>query len=131
MGVGCAGNDLAAVILLLIFVTGLGIIGITSFSVTERTHTIGTRRALGARQVDIVRYFLTENWVTISTGLVLGLGLTVLLNYLLVTLVNGAILDWKLLVYGVFLMWAVGLSSALFPAWKGARTPPAIATRKV
>lgn len=122
---------LAAVILLLIFVTGLGIVGITSFSVTERTHTIGTRRALGARQFDIVRYFLTENWVIISTGLVLGLGLTVLLNYLLVTLVNGVVLDWKLLVYGVFLMWAVGLFSALFPAWKGARTPPAIATRNV
>lgn len=122
---------LAAVIALLIFVTALGIVGMTSFSVAERTHTIGTRRALGARQVDIVRYFLAENWIIISSGLVLGMGLTLLLNYLLVTLVNGAALNWMLLAYGAFLMWAVGLMSALFPAWKGARIPPAIATRNV
>jgi putative ABC transport system permease protein len=122
---------LGGVIVLLIFVTGLGIVGITSFSVTERTHTIGTRRALGARQFDILRYFLTENWVIISSGLVLGIGLTLLLNYLLVTFVNGAKLSPSLLVYGVILMWALGLVSALFPAWKGARIPPAIATRNV
>ncbi len=122
---------LGAVIALLVFVTSIGIVGMTSFSVTERTHTIGTRRALGARQFDIVRYFLAENWIIISSGLVLGLGLTLLLNYLLVTLVSGAALDWMLLVYGALLMWAVGLLSALFPAWKGARIPPAIATRNV
>jgi len=122
---------LGGVIVLLIFVTGLGIVGITSFSVTERTHTIGTRRALGARQFDILRYFLTENWVIISSGLVLGIGLTLSLNYLLVTFVNGAKLDLLFLAYGIVLMWAIGLVSALFPAWKGARIPPAIATRNV
>ena len=122
---------LRAVIALLLFVTALGMIGMTSFSVTERTHHIGTRRALGARKVDILRYFLTENWIITTIGVLVGTGLAYGLNYLLVSLVSGVKLDLLLLFYGVVLMWIVGQLSALLPAWKGARTSPAVATRNV
>jgi putative ABC transport system permease protein len=47
--------------LLLVLVTSLGIIGLTSFSVAQRTREIGTRRALGATRLAILRYFLVEN----------------------------------------------------------------------
>jgi len=67
---------LGAVIILLVFVTALGIVGMTSFPVTERTRQIGTRRAIGARRLDILRYFLTENWIITSLGVVLGVMLT-------------------------------------------------------
>jgi putative ABC transport system permease protein len=122
---------LGAVIFLLIFVTSLGIVGITSFSVTERMHHIGTRRALGARQLDILRYFLTENWVITSIGIAVGVVLTYGLNFALVTLVSGVKLDWVLVVYGVIFMWLVGLMAAFLPALRGARVSPAIATRNV
>ena len=124
-------NMLRAVIALLIFVTALGMIGMTSFSVTERTHHIGTRRALGARKVDILRYFLTENWIITTIGVLVGTGLAYGLNYLLVDLVSGVKLDWLLLFYGILLMWVVGQLSAFLPAWEGARTSPAVATRNV
>lgn len=122
---------LKAVIALLIFVTALGMIGLTSFSVTERIHHIGTRRALGARKLDIIRYFLTENWIITSLGILLGTVFAYGFNYLLVILVSGVKLDWQLLIYGILLMWMVGQFSALFPAWKGARISPAVATRSV
>jgi len=50
---------LTSVVALLLFVTALGIVGLTSFSVTQRTRQIGTRRALGASRTDIIRYFRT------------------------------------------------------------------------
>ncbi|MEJ2080366.1 MAG: ABC transporter permease [Acidobacteriota bacterium] len=122
---------LGAVIVLLIFVTCLGIVGMTSFSVTERLHHIGTRRALGARKFDILRYFLTENWLITTSGVIIGVALTYGLNYALVTMVDGAKLDWRLVAFGIAGMWIVGLSATLLPAWRGARVSPAIATRNV
>ena len=49
---------LTAVITVLTGVTGLGIVGLAWFSVTQRRKQIGTRRALGATRWDIVRYFM-------------------------------------------------------------------------
>ena len=47
----------------LLIITGLGITGLTAFQVTQKRKQIGTRRALGAKKSDIMRYFLTENSV--------------------------------------------------------------------
>ncbi len=122
---------LGAVIALLLFVTALGIVGITSFSVAERAHHIGTRRALGARRFDILRYFLTENWVITTIGLVVGLGVTYGLNYALVQYLDGVKLQTTLVLFAVLGMWLIGQAATLLPAWKGARTSPAVATRNV
>ena len=46
---------------LLLLVTASGIVGMTMLRVAQRRKQIGVRRALGARRVDIVRYFVTEN----------------------------------------------------------------------
>ncbi|HWN43058.1 MAG TPA: FtsX-like permease family protein, partial [Thermoanaerobaculia bacterium] len=122
---------LNAVMLLLVFVTALGIVGITSFSVAERQRQIGTRRALGATRADILRHFLLENWMITSIGAALGLGFAYALNFGLVNLVEGAKLDGWILVVGVALLWATGLAAALGPALRAARIAPAIATRNV
>ena len=122
---------LNAVMLLLVFVTALGIVGITSFSVAERQRQIGTRRALGATQADILRHFLLENWMITTIGAVLGLILAYALNFGLVNLVEGAKLDGWILAAGVGLLWATGLAAALGPALRAARIAPAIATRNV
>jgi putative ABC transport system permease protein len=122
---------LAAVIGLLLFVTALGIVGITSFSVTERTHHIGTRRALGARRADILRYFLTENWAITTIGLAVGLALTYGLNYALVQYLDSVKLQPRLVVFAILGMWLIGQAATFLPAWKGARTSPAVATRNV
>ncbi len=122
---------LGAVIVLLLFVTVLGMVGMTSFSVTERTRQIGTRRAIGARRLHILRYFLVENWIITSLAIVLGVLLTYSLNYVLMSKLNGIRLDWHLMLAGIAGMWLVGLTAALFPALRATRIPPAVATRTV
>jgi len=119
------------VVALLILVTGLGIVGVTSFLVTERTRQIGTRRALGARMGDILRYFLLENWMVTTLGILVGVGLAIGLNVALLTVIEGAKLGPATIVAGAILLWLIGLGSALVPALRAARTSPAVATRSV
>ena len=122
---------LSGVIALLILVTALGIVGLTSFSVTQRTRQIGVRRALGATRGAILRYFLTENWIITSLGIVVGVGLSYLLNYGLMQVASSVKLGWQLVALGSVSLWTVGLASALSPALRGTRVAPVVATRSV
>jgi putative ABC transport system permease protein len=124
-------GGMAAVIVLLIIVTGLGIVGVTSFAVTERRKQIGTRRALGATKPAILRYFLLENWIITNSGLLLGIALAYTLNYVLVTKAGGEKLDWRFVVAGVVLLWLQGLFATLAPATRATAVSPVIATRAV
>ena len=53
--------------------SALGIFGLATFNVNTRTRQIGTRRAVGARKRDIVSYFMAENWMVTTLGVVRGL----------------------------------------------------------
>ncbi|HEV2111957.1 MAG TPA: FtsX-like permease family protein [Gammaproteobacteria bacterium] len=116
---------------LILAITALGIVGLASFSVSQRTKQIGTRRALGARRVDIVRYFMTENWLITSIGVTLGSVLAVALNYWLVSLFQVSPISWYYIPVGVLCLWSLGLLAVLGPALRAAAIPPAIATRSV
>jgi putative ABC transport system permease protein len=122
---------MSAVAVLLVLVTSLGIVGLTSFSVTERTRQIGTRRALGARRRDVLGHFLAENWMLTSLGILLGVGLAFAVNFGLVSGIEGAKLRWPLLMSGIVILWAAGLLATLAPALRASRISPAIATRNV
>jgi len=122
---------LSTLIVLLLFITSLGIVGLTVFSVNERTRQIGTRRALGAQRVDIVRYFLLENWIVTTLGLAFGILLAFGLNVALVARVNSPRMEPSLVAAGVFLLWIAGLAATFLPALRGARVAPAVATRNV
>lgn len=116
---------------LILAITALGIVGLASFSVRQRTRQIGTRRALGARRIDIVRYFMTENWLITSIGVTLGAALAVGLNYWLVNLYSIPPISWYYIPVGILCLWTLGLLAVLGPALKAAAIPPAIATRNV
>lgn len=116
---------------LLVIVTTLGIVGITSFSVTQRTREIGTRRALGATRLGILRYFLVENWVMTGVGLVLGLLITYGLNFLLAHFADVAKMQFAYVAGGMLMLWAVGQLAALMPALRGMGVAPVVATRNV
>jgi putative ABC transport system permease protein len=122
---------LTAVMALLLLVTVMGISGMASFSVTQRTKQIGTRRALGGTRADIVRYFLIEISVIAAAGIVLGVGGAVGLNMVLVSAVGIERLGFGLVLVGVAVLWIVALAATLAPARRAAAIPPALATRTV
>src|SRR6516162_6790939 len=62
-------------------VGGIGIMNIMLATVTERTREIGIRRALGAKQRDIIEQFLTETVVLSGSGGIIGVGLGLLTPY--------------------------------------------------
>jgi putative ABC transport system permease protein len=122
---------LTGVIIILSAVTGLGIVGMAWFSVSQRRKQIGTRRALGARRVDIIRYFMVENWLITSLGLALGTMGAVLLNWFLDTAYQTGRMPLYYLPMGVLMLWLLGQLAVLIPARRAANIPPALATRSV
>lgn len=120
---------LIAVTLGLLLVTASGIVGVASLRVSQRRKQIGVRRALGARRVDIVRYFLVENLLVTTAGMAIGVPLTVGLNQALVSLVELERLPPVYVLAGMLALWVLGLFAALGPAWRAASVSPAIATR--
>jgi len=125
-----------------LFVGGIGIMNIMLATVTERTREIGIRRALGAKQKDIIMQFLVEAVVQTTLGGLCGAVIGVLSVY---TIPAGWELlrhQWwqtspalpaKLHVMSIFLSVGVsvlvGMVFGLYPAWRAAKLDPIEALR--
>jgi len=122
---------LMSTVFLLVSITSLGIVGLASFSVRQRTKQIGTRRAIGATRRDIIEYFMVENLLVTSIGIALGAVMAVLFNIWLVDTYALAKLDLLYIPVGVVSLWILGQLAVLMPAIKASGIAPAIATRTV
>ncbi len=120
---------LLTVIVSLLVVTALGIVGLASFWVQQRTKQIGIRRALGATKGQILRYFQTENFLLASIGIVIGMILAYGINQLLMGKYELPRLPLLYLPVGAVLLWLLGQVAVYGPARKAASVPPAVATR--
>ena len=120
---------LTFVVGMLTVITGLGIVGLASFNVSRRTRQIGIRRALGATKPAIVSYFMVENFIVSSIGLVLGGILSVALNIVMVEAFSLEPLAWYVIPIAMLTLWAVGQAAVAGPARKASNISPAIATR--
>ena len=108
-----------------LLVGGIGIMNIMLASVLERTREIGIRRAIGARQRDVVRQFLIETTIISLTGglagIVMGVGLSQLI---------GVLAGWSTIVTTSSIVLAFGVSVAigivfgLYPAVRASRLDP-------
>ena len=122
---------LGIVCLILLVVTAAGIVGLTSFWVGQRRRQIGIRRALGARQIDILRHFQVENLFIASMGATLGMLLAVGLNLWLMHNYALGRLPSAYALAGAATMLLLGQGAVLVPAWRASRVPPVVATRSV
>ena len=120
---------LVSISVLLLLVTLSGIVGMTVLRVAQRRKQIGVRRALGARWRDILRYFIVENVIITTGGIVAGLLLALGLNRLLMAYTGMARLPLEYLAFGAAALWTLGIAAVYGPASKAASISPAIATR--
>jgi putative ABC transport system permease protein len=122
---------LVVVCVALLVVTALGIVGLASFWVQQRTKQIGVRRALGATRGQILRYFQVENFLIAGIGIVLGMLLAYGLNQLLMGTYELPRLPLWYLPVGAVVLWLLGQAAVYGPARRAASVPPAVATRSV
>lgn len=119
------------IVSLLTAITSLGIVGLASFSVARRTKQIGTRRALGATRPAILRYFMLENFLVSSVGIVMGAVLAVGLNIWMVQTFSLTPISWYVIPAAMLVLWLVGQLAVYGPARRASLVSPAIATRAV
>lgn len=111
-------------------VGGVVIMNIMLVSVTERTREIGVRKALGAKQRDVLIQFLIESASLAGIGGVFGILLGVLVGKLITVVVGfpTAVPLWAVFL-GLFLASGVGIFFGVYPASKAARLDPVVALR--
>jgi putative ABC transport system permease protein len=108
-----------------LLVGGIGIMNIMLASVLERTREIGIRRAIGARQNDIIRQFVMETTLIAVAGGTIGLLMGVGMSRLIASFAG-----WSTIVTGGSLLLAfsvsvlIGLVFGVYPALKAARLDP-------
>lgn len=121
---------LGAISSISLLVGGVGIMNVMLTSVIERRREIGILRAIGARQRDIRRQFLTEAILLSLMGGTIGVGLGVLASYF-VCWFN----EWQFLISNQAILLGVGVSSMVgiffgfYPAYKAAKLNPITALR--
>jgi putative ABC transport system permease protein len=113
-----------------LLVGGIGIMNIMMVSVTERTREIGIRKAIGAKNRDILIQFLVESIVLSVTGGIFGILFAVIVSE---TLSRFTILDttitWVPIVIALSFSTIIGLFFGIYPAMRAARLNPIDALR--
>lgn len=122
---------LVVLIVVLVGVTALGIFGLTLFNISKRTRQIGTRRALGARKSDIMRYFLVENTVICLGGLIVGCIGAILMGQQLLAQFSLPALDKGYIAGTAILVLLMTLLAVISPARRAAKISPSVATRSI
>src|SRR5262249_1503887 len=121
---------LGAFALLALLLASLGIYGVLSYAVTERTSEIGVRMALGATSGQVWRSFAGRGLQLTVAGLAIGLGLAAIAARSMTALVYGFRPDYAPTIAGVSLLLAAVAALACFiPAFRASRVDPVVALR--
>ncbi|HAX3962580.1 TPA: MacB family efflux pump subunit [Escherichia coli] len=112
-----------------LMIGSIGVMNIMLISVTERTHEIGVRMAVGARRSDIMQQFIIEAVLVCLIGGAVGIALSYITGALFNALADGifaAIYSWQAAVAAFFCSTLIGIIFGYLPARKAARMDPVI-----
>ena len=108
----------------------VGIYGVMSYSVLQRTHEIGVRMALGAQRADVLKLMLKQGTLLATAGVVVGLaaslGLTRIISTLLFNVGATDKITFTAVPAGLF---AIVFIASYIPAWRATRVDPLVALR--
>jgi ABC-type antimicrobial peptide transport system permease subunit len=110
---------------LALVLASVGIYGVISYAVSQRTREIGVRMALGARPADVLRMILAEGLKLVAVGVVLGVAAALMVTRLLEGMIYGVSMrDPLIFVLVNLLMVTVSLAACYVPALRATRVDP-------
>jgi putative ABC transport system permease protein len=116
--------------LLALTLGSVGIYGIVSYAVTQRTHEIGVRMALGARAQDILQLILKHGLVLVLTGVAIGVASALALTRFLATLLFGITpTDTLTFIVVSLVFFLIAMFASLIPARRATKVDPLTALR--
>jgi putative ABC transport system permease protein len=108
----------------------VGIYGVISYAVSQRTREIGVRMALGANPRDVLRLILGEGLKLVLAGVLLGIIAALAMTRLLATMLYGVSVTNPVIFSSVVLLLvAVSLAACFVPARRAMRVDPIVALR--
>jgi putative ABC transport system permease protein len=115
---------------LALLIAAVGIYGVMSFAVTQRTREIGTRMALGSTPAQVFKLVIGDGLRLTAIGVVVGLGVAVIVaRYLASLLFQIGTIDPLAIGIVTVLLVAVALVACYIPARRATRVDPTIALR--
>jgi putative ABC transport system permease protein len=116
--------------LLALTLASIGIFGVISFSVTQRTHEIGIRMALGAQPRQVLRMVLKQGATLIVCGSLIGL----IAAFILTRLIEGMLFevsttDWMSYLYASLILIGVSFLACYLPARRATQVDPLVALK--
>lgn len=116
--------------ILAVVLTAIGLFGVIAYVVSQRTHEIGVRMALGARQTDVLKLVMRQGLYVTSIGLFIGLPAACVAARLLAPLLYGIGANDPVTLVGVAVgVTAVAMFACYVPARRAMRVDPAVALR--
>ena len=108
----------------------VGLYGVLSYLVTQRTGELGIRIALGAQRAEIMRLTLADGFAPVFIGLIAGLaGGAVVVQLVRAMLYGMSPFDWSVFATVTFVLAITAAGACALPAWRATRVDPAQALR--